>query len=233
MDSFLNGLEDYLQAMPDYQNLETVSKIEEKSSLLYLGVDLVNNLNREKLVHDVPVILWNHRWEYDKNPAMFFAVLDDLAREGIDFELIICGEHTHKYPVIFEEARERFNKQLIHFGYVEERAQYNRLLTQADVMPVTSIQDFFGLSVIEGIHGGAFPLLPKRLAYPEHVPDELKNDVLYDSDDTMKHKLKEYLDTYPDLSKKSSCYELKKFIQKYNWRNMIDAYDVVFSGLVA
>ena len=33
-------------------------------------------LNKQK--NDCAVILWNHRWEYDKNPELFFTTLFDL-----------------------------------------------------------------------------------------------------------------------------------------------------------
>ena len=29
-----------------------------------------------------PILLWNHRWEYDKNPVAFFAALDELILDG-------------------------------------------------------------------------------------------------------------------------------------------------------
>ena len=35
--------------------------------------------------HKRAVILWNHRWEYDKNPESFFKLLFKLADQNIDF----------------------------------------------------------------------------------------------------------------------------------------------------
>jgi glycosyltransferase involved in cell wall biosynthesis len=39
-----------------------------------------------------PVILWNHRWEHDKNPELFFRTLFRLKEEGARFKLIAAGE---------------------------------------------------------------------------------------------------------------------------------------------
>lgn len=34
---------------------------------------------------------WNHRWEYDKNPAEFFEALKSLHDKGMDFEVVVLG----------------------------------------------------------------------------------------------------------------------------------------------
>ncbi len=40
-------------------------------------------------------------------------------------------------------------------------------LLDADVVVSTALHEFFGIGVVEAIAAGAFPLLPRRLAYPE------------------------------------------------------------------
>src|SRR5438034_831936 len=35
-----------------------------------------------------PVILWNHRWEFDKNAGAFFAALEALVSRGQEFRLV-------------------------------------------------------------------------------------------------------------------------------------------------
>ena len=50
-----------------------------------LGLDLQrfdSYLNDGANDDGAPIILWNHRWEYDKNPEEFFAALDRLERTG-------------------------------------------------------------------------------------------------------------------------------------------------------
>jgi len=69
-------------------------------------------------------------------------------------------------------------------------------MCMADFVVSSSLHDFQGLSLQEGIVLGCIPIAPNRVAYPEYVPDSL----LYDVTDQKKHeadslyrKLKEVL----------------------------------------
>ncbi len=175
-DAFFHALERYLKALPDFTLISSVEEIEQKSHVLYVGMDF-KSLDAAVNEPDTdagdkrakPLILWNHRWEHDKNAEEFFSVLYILMDKGLDFEVAILGENFQKRPVVFEEARKRLGDRVAHFGFVEDYAQYARWLNRADILPVTSKHDFFGCSVVEAIHCGAFPILPQRLAYPEHL----------------------------------------------------------------
>ena len=47
-----------------------------------------------------PLILWNHRWEYDKNPEEFLQALLRLDEQGLDFRLAILGKYfCQQYPI--------------------------------------------------------------------------------------------------------------------------------------
>ena len=127
-----------------------------------------------------PLILWNQRWEFDKDPATMLAALYALADEGTPFRVALAGENFRVQPVEFTEARERLGPRLIHFGFVESEAAYARLLWDADVVLSTAVHEFFGVSVVEAIYCGAAPVLPSRLSYPELIPPELHAACLYD-----------------------------------------------------
>ena len=77
------------------------------------------------------------------------------------------GESFKKKPVCFEEAAIRLEKEMIHFGYVESLEEYAKLLHQGDLIISTAKHEFFGISVLEGIRAGCYPLLPADLSYPE------------------------------------------------------------------
>ena len=53
------------------------------------------------------MILWNHRWEYDKDPETFFRAVRTLADEGLDFGLLLLGRSHRSQPDEFLEARQQ------------------------------------------------------------------------------------------------------------------------------
>ena len=109
--SFLDSLPKFLHQFPDHKNLKTIETIKNKSEVLYVGINKPNLIvpRKEK---EPKTILWNHRWEYDKNPELFFKLLQRLKAEGIQFRLIVVGESTQKHPTIFSKAKEMLS--LIH-----------------------------------------------------------------------------------------------------------------------
>ncbi len=68
---------------------------------------------------------------------------------------------------MFEEAKKRFASRVIHWGFVESRAEYEKVLLEADIVVSTADHEFFGISIVEAVAAGAYPLVPRRLAYPE------------------------------------------------------------------
>ena len=122
--------------------------IQSKSSVLPLGMDLKKFDSYKKTsTNNIPVLLWNHRWEYDKNPTLFFESLFQLKAAGIAFKVIILGENYKQSPPIFAEAKEKLANKIIHFGYAKSFADYAKWLWHADILPTTSHQDFFGGSI--------------------------------------------------------------------------------------
>ena len=226
--SFLEALQGFLKVYPDHRGLTNVDKIRAKSEVLHLGMDL-SKFDKFRVAknNDVPTILWNHRWEYDKNPKAFFEVLYELSDLHFDFKLIVLGENYAESPPIFAEAKERLAKHIIHFGYVPDFETYARFLWQADIIPVTSQQDFFGASVVEAIYCEAYPLLPKRLAYPEHIPQEYQTQHLYDNRVQLMELLKKYIDNFHQ----NELVSLSSHLKKYDWYKCIYEYDAFFEKL--
>ena len=226
IDSFLSGLAGYLSGMPDHNEPGSVALIKEKSSVLYPGMDL----KRLKLSASappvcgpkaLPLILWNHRWEYDKNAVEFFEALYALREKGIDFEVALLGETFGRPPEEFASARERLGDRVVHFGYAADIDTYASWLTRADVLPVTSHHDFFGCSVVEAIYMGCVPLLPDRLAYPEHIPEALRKTYLYDGFNDLVEKLSLAISNI-DAPRDES---LPAFVARYDWDELAPVYD--------
>lgn len=229
MNAFLNELPSFLKAFPDNQNLKSIDTIKNKSSVLPLGLDLKRFDNYLPLKPAKPqraVILWNHRWEYDKNPERFFHALFEIADRGIDFRLIVLGENYGKQPRIFDEAKKRLFEKILHWGYVESFEQYCKWLAIADLLPVTSNQDFFGISVIEAMYCNVVPFFPKRLAYPEHIPTKYHSTFFYDEPDFVDKLQKRIWDI-----KYIRVMDTRQYAIKYDWNNLIDQYDRAFTNL--
>ncbi len=169
--SFLSALRDFLKRMPDHQPLEEVGEIESKSVVRYPGIDPLpaRGPRREGPLR----ILWAARWEPDKRPDVFFEAIDILDRAGEEFELsVIGGGRARDILPAFEEARDRFGSRVIHWGFVDARAEYEKVLVEADVVVSTADHEFFGISIVEAVAAGAYPLVPRRLAYPEVLKEE-------------------------------------------------------------
>ncbi|MCB0640911.1 MAG: DUF3524 domain-containing protein, partial [Phaeodactylibacter sp.] len=228
--SFLQALPNFLKQFPDHTGLQMLPRLQERTQVLPLGLDL-ERLNAAQAVKSEgpPIILWNHRWEYDKGPQLFFQTLFELDQKGIDFRLVVLGPSFRRVPPIFKEARARLAHKLLHWGYAESEQEYARWLQQAHFLPVTSNQDFFGISVVEALYCGCYPLLPMRLAYPEHVPQALWGDYFYDSDLQFKQQLEALLAARPVPGIHA---ELTDFVKRYDWRRLAPLYDEQFNQLV-
>ena len=228
-NSFTNALTSFLQAFPDHNNLGTIELIKEKSKVLPLGLDLQTLLSvpRDNGDRKSRVLLWNHRWEYDKNPEAFFDLCKRLKAKDVSFQLIVCGERNRKYPKVFDQAKVIFKDHLVHWGYADDLQAYHQLLALANILPVTSNQDFFGGSVVEAIAAGCLPLLPDRLAYPEHVPAHLHNQFLYKDLDQAISIL-----SNPSWTSHSMYSQaLRDHISAYDWSNIIDRYDAALTAV--
>ncbi len=169
-DDFLSGLYNFLHRMPDYQPTDAVAEIREKALVRPPGIEPRETIqNRE---NDIPEILWAARWEYDKAPQIFFKALDILMSENIDFKVsVVGGGNARQIPGVFEKARTSLNNHILHWGYREDYADYLSVLRSSDIVVSTAIHEFFGISLLEAMAAGAYPLVPERLSYPEILTD--------------------------------------------------------------
>jgi glycosyltransferase involved in cell wall biosynthesis len=224
----MNELPKFLKAFPDNNNLSTVESIRAKSSVLPLAMDLqkFNAHKPEKIEKPMrAVVLWNHRWEYDKNPEQFFNAMFEIAGRGIDFRLIVLGESYDKRPPIFDIAREKLADKILHFGYAESFEEYCKWLWMADLMPVTSIQDFFGVSVIEAMFCNVVPFLPHRLAYPEHIPQQFHHTFFYEEDEVRDGEFINKIQRRIWDVKYLRVMDMQQYAIQYDWSSQVKKYD--------
>lgn len=226
-ESFLEALPLFLKRFPDHREPAAVAAVAAKSRVLPLGIDL-RRLDAPVTGKPAgpPLILWNHRWEHDKNPGAFFNALGELQKRGLDFRVAILGRGQQTQNAVFEAARVQLAQRIVHWGYVENPAQYADWLHRADLLPVTSFQDFFGISLVEALYCGCYPLLPKRLTYPELVPFEKYPEVFYEDDDELVEKLTGAVKDIDTIRRRS----FRHCVEGYDWRTMAPLYDALLEA---
>jgi glycosyltransferase involved in cell wall biosynthesis len=234
--SFFDELPRLLKHFPDYNELWAVDALRAKSQVLPLGLDLASfEAHRpEQASTGRPLILWNHRWEYDKDPETFFRAIYALADEAggsgtLDFGLILLGESFRNWPAEFLEARQRLANHIVHFGYTEDAATYARLLWQADVAVSTARHEFFGAAIVEACCCGCFPILPHCLSYPELIPAAYHEDCLYDDFDSLLSRLRRAIQHVGATRE----FSLQQHMAGFDWRQMAVRYDDLFEDVVA
>jgi glycosyltransferase involved in cell wall biosynthesis len=241
-DEFFEALPVLLRTYPDYTHLHTVAEIKAKSSVLHPGMNLREHdrYAPEFEQHNwgpgmkPPIVLWNQRWQHDKNPEAFFRLMNRLDDAGCAFRLILAGEHFQEQPYEFEQAFQRYAERILHYGYAEDFAEYSRLLHRADIVISTSIHEFFGIALLEALYCGCHPLLPNRLTYPELIPPSLHNPllhapVLYQDDEQLFRIL---FDILKGRERPLPVTTLKGIPEHLDWRTHIPAYDRLLEAVV-
>lgn len=229
-DQVLAALPKFLRHFPEYRELATVGEICRKATVLPVGVDY-NRLRSQKRLPDQdvpPLVIWNQRWEYDKNPAAFFRALIEVEEAGLAFRLALCGEMFERCPREFEVAVERLEKRIIHVGYAE-RERYQELLREAEITVSTAHHEFFGISFVEAMACETFPILPEDLSYPELVPADLRQACFYSQPDEIPGKLRWAIENRSKAHR--IAVGLGTRMSRFDWAQVAAQYDLFFRSI--
>jgi len=225
LETFYDALPRLLKHFPDYNELRTIVTLRDKSSVLPLGLDLRrHDRYRDRFRRpELPTIVWNHRWEYDKNPQQFFKAIYTLRKMGVEFNLILLGESFRVKPEEFLEARLRLGANIIQFGYVEDFATYSSWLWAGDLCISTAHHEFFGAATAEAIYCACHPLLPSRLVYPDLIPEHLHSLCLYESFGELVVRARDFLQG--DRPASGNGRALREHVAQFDWSEMAPLYD--------
>jgi glycosyltransferase involved in cell wall biosynthesis len=175
---FFSELPRLLKSFPDYTHTHLVDSVAAKTAVLPVGVDLSWTANRVSR-DGPPLVLWNHRWEYDKDPETFADAIRAVAATH-DFRLALAGERFRTVPGALDELADDLSDRIEANDHLPTQ-DYRSLLLRTDVVVSTALQEFFGISVVEAIAAGARPVLPNRLSYPWLIPQDHHGAVLYET----------------------------------------------------
>lgn len=227
-DEFLTALTAFLKRMPNHDFADAPQRIENKTKIFPQGIDTFPE--RTKITPGPMRILWAGRWEHDKNPEDFFKALEILKQKNIDFRLDVLGEQFKDAPVVFTWAENYFAEHIKRWGFQKKRSDYQTALSEADIIISTANHEFFGISVVEAIAAGAYPVLPNRLSYPEivaNIDSTADDEFFYDG---TAPGLAEKLIALSNSAQTGKLWGLdldrgKKAMLKFAWENLAPALD--------
>lgn len=174
--SFLTGARELFQKMPDGVPGDVMIDVEHSSLVLPVPISTPVAGSAATIDHrassDRLEIVWNHRWEYDKQPEVFFAAMHLLQDHSVDFVLHIMGQSFRQEPACFSTAKDTFGDRIETWGF-QPRDVYLQKLQQADLVVSSAAHDFQGLGMLEAMSQGCVPIAPARVAYEEYIPADL------------------------------------------------------------
>jgi glycosyltransferase involved in cell wall biosynthesis len=164
-----------------------IAAIEAKAAVLPVGVDLSWAAGQSRAPDPgPPIVVWNHRWEFDKAPDVFARAVIALAGEGLAFRLALAGEPGPNPHPAMAEVRDRLGGRVVHFGLAATRDEYLRLLQRSAVVVSTTRHEFFGVGMVEALAAGCLPVAPRRFNYPALVPEALHQRYLWDDEEGLR-----------------------------------------------
>ena len=241
---YLDALPGYLNKMPEAVPQKVADRLRNRSAVLGVG------LERSPLPADHfplyrggrcdpeagpswplgqrPLILWNHRWEFDKRPDLFAAALNRLLDMGLDFDAALLGEPRGQEKS-FAELRDRLGSRCLAYGHLPERSDYDAILDRADIVVSCAEQEYFGISVAEAVHAGCYPVLPRAQVYPSLYGTRCKGRHFYESED-------ELVALLADLVSGSSCghvCSLDRDMDAFCWENLAPCFDTMIAEVAS
>jgi len=228
-DAIRDALPELLDTQPDPSHLDLIEPVFADTTVLWPGVDVDGLIAAPRTTRDVPRVLWNQRWDHDKNPRAVFTALAKLAADGIEFTLALAGEDQRPDSTEFDWVYEQLGERIDHRGYLPS-SEYRELLVNSDVVVSAADHEFFGIAIVEALAAGAVPILPTRLSFPELVEPQWHRGALY-PDGQLRTRLAAVLSDLP--AAQSQILGLRESMQRFDRTAAAAAHDGAVDALIS
>ena len=223
-DAFLENISKHLKLQPDQRPdvLQIREEVKKKSRVCYFPLNLpeaLSNGHSEEVPKRAEVhIVWPHRWEHDKDPEAFFRVIFKLLEEELQFKVSVIGQTYGQLPEIFAEAREKLEGRIGTWGFKADKEEFYSALSECNVVVSTAQHETYGVAMLEAAALGCYPLVPRRLVYPELYPEEC----IYNTDQQLFKRLRNFC-RKPDLLRNKPQIQFDRFAGPKPLQQLTDA----------
>ncbi len=206
-----------------------IETIEAKSAVLPVGVELewLDDCRTARDPALPPLLLWNHRWEFDKAPETFARAVRKLAAEGLDFRVALAGEPGPNPSPALSGLAADLPGLVEHAGYLPGREAYARLLWASKVVVSTARHEFFGVGMVEALYCGCFPVAPAQFNYPALVPESFHGRCLWQSEEQLLSLLHAAI-----LAPPGDMGAFRESAARFAWGRVAPAWDEAITALI-
>jgi glycosyltransferase involved in cell wall biosynthesis len=227
-DDFLGALR-MLSTHPNNWLLDDgIEEVAAKSVVLPVGVELgwMDGLPVPvSTPGDPPLILWNHRWAFDKDPGVFARAMLALAANRVPFRLAIAGDPGPNPHTVMDHVRASLGDRVVHFGRADPREQYGSLLHTADIVISTTRHEFFGVGMVEAMYAGCIPVAPRNFNYPALVPESWHDRCLWEGEPGLLALLRGWLRDVRGEDAGRARTDLRAAAARFAWPAVIGTWD--------
>ena len=222
--TFLAGVKRLFKKLPDHKPKNINQLLFDKASVLPVPLSsidkyessLIRNISSDT---DKLVVVWNHRWEFDKGPERLYDTIKQTVARSNNVVFHIAGQQFRHSPDVFNKIKQDFGQYIGEFGFIDDKQHYRDILLASDVVLSTALHDFQGLSVLEGVQSNCTPLLPNALVYPEYFDKQF----LYDVDKSAADNCADQLAHWAQL-KLAGKLPKAPSIEPFTWHKLADSY---------
>ena len=142
-------MERWMKRMPKPHIPDLADRIGAKSEVMHLGLDFTGWDELKPVVTtdtsvSTPVILWNHRWSWDKGADAFVQFVGDVLDAELPASFVIFGEGLSGDPTDGMPCRTSWAAG-VAVGMCLFQDEYVRWLWRSDVAPVHPNKNFWPL----------------------------------------------------------------------------------------